>query len=104
MLPIHEAICDPFLMHVRCRYLESIMGLPYRGKRPANPLPITYTAMHGVGYAYVVAAMEAAGFPKVIPVPEQVSPDPEFPTVEYVSCYRTNVGLRFLAVDQLRGS
>jgi phosphomannomutase len=30
--------------------------------------PITYTAMHGVGYPFVVRAMAIFGFPPLIPV------------------------------------
>lgn len=44
---------------------------------------ITYTAMHGVGYPYVVEAFRSANFKEVIPVKEQIDPDPEFPTVKF---------------------
>ncbi|XP_014286651.1 phosphopentomutase [Halyomorpha halys] len=44
---------------------------------------ITYTAMHGVGYPYVVEAFRCANFKELIPVKEQVEPDPEFPTVKF---------------------
>lgn len=43
----------------------------------------TYTAMHGVGYPYVIKAFQAANFEELIPVKEQVHPDPDFPTVEF---------------------
>lgn len=45
-------------------------------------LPFVYTAMHGVGYNYIVKAFEVAGL-KIIPVEEQKDPDPEFPTVKF---------------------
>ncbi|XP_054261406.1 phosphopentomutase-like isoform X2 [Macrosteles quadrilineatus] len=48
-----------------------------------SPLNVTYTAMHGVGYPYVCRAFEVANFKPVIPVKEQVEPDPEFPTVKF---------------------
>uniref|UniRef100_A0A1B6E2I8 Phosphoglucomutase-2 n=1 Tax=Clastoptera arizonana TaxID=38151 RepID=A0A1B6E2I8_9HEMI len=44
---------------------------------------ITYTAMHGVGYPFIKEAFKIAKFPPVIPVAEQVEPDPEFPTVKF---------------------
>ena len=44
---------------------------------------IVYTPLHGVGQFYVDKLLEAAGLPKMIPVPEQSLPDPEFPTVKY---------------------
>lgn len=47
------------------------------------PFRITYTAMHGVGYPYIVEAFKQANFKDVIPVKEQVEPDPEFSTVEF---------------------
>lgn len=42
-----------------------------------------YTAMHGVGAQVVRQAVQAAGFPAGIPVPEQIDPDPAFPTVAF---------------------
>ncbi|KAG8303108.1 Phosphoglucomutase-2 [Homalodisca vitripennis] len=48
-----------------------------------STLNITYTAMHGVGYPFIVRAFEVAKFKPVIPVVEQVEPDPEFPTVKF---------------------
>jgi phosphomannomutase len=37
----------------------------------------------GVGHEFVVASFKTAGLPATIPVVEQVTPDPDFPTVEY---------------------
>lgn len=45
-------------------------------------LKFTYTAMHGVGYNYIVKLFDAVHL-KVIPVEEQKDPDPEFPTVKF---------------------
>eukprot|EP00938_MAST-03A_sp_MAST-3A-sp1_P005444 g5444.t1 len=44
---------------------------------------IVYTAMHGVGYPWIQKSFEAFGLPSVIPVIEQVQPDPTFPTVKF---------------------
>ncbi|KAH8418393.1 hypothetical protein KR222_008473 [Zaprionus bogoriensis] len=43
-------------------------------------LRFTYTAMHGVGYPYVRQAFAKINMNRVLPVCEQVHPDPEFPT------------------------
>ncbi|CAC5362470.1 PGM2 [Mytilus coruscus] len=43
----------------------------------------TYTAMHGVGYPYVIEACKVFGVREPVPVVEQIMPDPEFPTVRY---------------------
>ena len=45
--------------------------------------PMVYTAMHGVGYIFTSALIKKLGFNEVIPVKEQMNPDPEFPTVVY---------------------
>lgn len=44
------------------------------------PLKFTYTAMHGVGYPYLKKAFAKVNLPQVIPVTEQMDPDPDFPT------------------------
>ncbi|XP_069130799.1 phosphopentomutase-like [Argopecten irradians] len=46
-------------------------------------LEFVYTAMHGVGYPFVQEACKTLGHLKIIPVKEQVEPDPDFPTVKY---------------------
>jgi len=42
-----------------------------------------YTPMHGVGYHTLQAVVATAGFPQPIVVPEQIEPDPAFPTLEF---------------------
>lgn len=42
-----------------------------------------YTAMHGVGWETLQAALKESGFTKPIAVPEQRDPDPAFPTVAF---------------------
>ena len=44
----------------------------YREKNSLSPVKFTYTAMHGVGYPYVLEACKTFGFKKPIPVVEQV--------------------------------
>lgn len=48
-----------------------------------STLKFTYTAMHGVGYPFILEACKAVSHLEVIPVLEQVEADPEFPTVKY---------------------
>lgn len=47
----------------------------------AAPYAFVYSAMHGVGYNYILKAFEVAGL-EIVPVEEQKDPDPEFPTVK----------------------
>ncbi|MEJ6758855.1 MAG: phospho-sugar mutase [Pontimonas sp.] len=47
------------------------------------PLPVVYTAMHGVGAGTFFETVEAAGLPSVHPVTEQTEPDAAFPTVAF---------------------
>eukprot|EP01113_Clastostelium_recurvatum_P029932 TRINITY_DN3624_c0_g1_i2.p1 TRINITY_DN3624_c0_g1~~TRINITY_DN3624_c0_g1_i2.p1 ORF type:complete len:288 (+),score=69.84 TRINITY_DN3624_c0_g1_i2:272-1135(+) len=49
----------------------------------SSKVPITYTAMHGVGAEWVARSFATFNLPPYIPVPEQISADPEFPTVEF---------------------
>merc|ERR1712226_28982 len=48
-----------------------------------SDLKITYTAMHGVGYKFVVKAFDQLKLPELVEVEKQCQPDPEFPTVKY---------------------
>lgn len=50
--------------------------------RPGD-LKIVYTAMHGVGTETVQRIFNHAGFPTLILVDEQCTPDPDFPTVAF---------------------
>ncbi len=48
-----------------------------------SKMPITYTAMHGVGAKWTALAFQAFGLPPYIPTKEQVDPDPDFSTVAF---------------------
>jgi phosphomannomutase len=61
-------------------YLDAIAGAVLPGPRD---LRIVYTAMHGVGAELALAALTRAGFGNIHPVPAQVLPDPNFPTVPF---------------------
>jgi phosphomannomutase len=64
------------------RYLDAVLKLR-RDPGATAGLRIVYTAMHGVGGRWVMAALRAAGFEHVFPVPEQQEPDGAFPTVRF---------------------
>lgn len=44
---------------------------------------VLYTPLHGIGAPAVLAAFEAAGFPRPLVVEQQVEPDPDFPSVAF---------------------
>ncbi|KAA6430880.1 phospho-sugar mutase [Agrococcus sediminis] len=60
------------------------IGQPDQGVAGATSGPrVVYTPLHGVGLETVEAVLAEAGFPPVIPVPEQSEPDGAFPTVDF---------------------
>ncbi|WP_306366781.1 phospho-sugar mutase [Nocardiopsis sp. CC223A] len=62
------------------RYLRAVTALVPAGPRE---LSVVYTAMHGVGGAILVEALERAGFSAPERVAAQFDPDPDFPTVAF---------------------
>lgn len=70
---------------------------------PAVPIRIATTAMHGVGGALLGELLAAAGHTDVHPVPEQLAPDPDFPTVGFPNPEEPGatdlLAARMLAVD-----
>lgn len=66
---------------VRQEYVNRVVSLVPFGR--ASHLKIVTTAMHGVGGATLLEALQRAGFDDVHPVPEQMQPDPDFPTVSF---------------------
>lgn len=65
-------------------YRESVgrLAAPQGPEHPRD-LRVVYTPMHGVGAKTATAVLAAAGYTDVHAVPEQVEPDPEFPTVVF---------------------
>ncbi len=61
-------------------YLEKVLALRVHPEVGARAV---YTAMHGVGYAWLVRVLAAAGHAPLLPVAEQVEPDGDFPTVAF---------------------
>ncbi|KAM9468860.1 glucose 1,6-bisphosphate synthase isoform 2-T2 [Clarias gariepinus] len=72
---------DP-LKDICCWYMEELSSLCFhRELNTQSPLNFVHSSFHGVGHDYVQKAFQAFGFPPPIPVPEQMSPDPNFSTV-----------------------
>ncbi|XP_053400354.1 phosphopentomutase-like [Mercenaria mercenaria] len=78
--PLRE---DPY-DDIHAKYQEDVKKLCYYKEENGNAtVKFTYTAMHGVGYIFSDKSVQQFGFPAVIPVPEQIEPNPDFPTVKY---------------------
>lgn len=78
-----ELVYDP-VENIERAYYEKISADSLFVDLNSNTrIKFTYSAMHGVGYPYMVKAFEAAKFKPLIAVEEQRDPDPEFPTVKY---------------------
>ena len=80
-------LAEPVAASVVDAYFRAVDGLranlPDPGNAQARDIGIVYSAMHGVGYRPVKRALETAGFTGLIPVPEQIEPDGNFPTVRF---------------------
>ncbi|MGH3503313.1 MAG: phospho-sugar mutase [Nocardioidaceae bacterium] len=83
-------------------YLDAVAALP----DPDSPraLSMVYTPLHGVGGATVQRALEQAGFPPPLPVPEQAQPDPDFPTVAFPNPEEPGAIDRATALADQRGA
>ena len=68
------------------RYIEEIKKNilnPEAIKQQAEKLKIVYTPLHGTGGKLVTRVLSELGFKKIYTVEEQMTPDGNFPTVEY---------------------
>ncbi|OLT54379.1 phosphomannomutase [Cellulosimicrobium sp. CUA-896] len=61
-------------------YVASVVALSDGAPRH---LRVVTTALHGVGGAVVARVLREAGFTDVVPVEEQLDPDPDFPSVSF---------------------
>ena len=79
-----SSIKDP-LAEVNETYHDTIRKLSFLSaeSKATSKLRITYTAMHGVGWRACERAYTSFGLQPFVPVPEQVEPNPDFPTVKY---------------------
>lgn len=64
--------------HIPSKFLEINEKQKNLGK-----FKFVYTAMHGVGWPYVEKAFKETNLPELLPVEQQKTPDPEFPTVKF---------------------
>lgn len=63
-------------------YLAALVELQRHPEIPRD-LRVVYTPLHGVGGRWATEALSRAGFKQVHGVPEQMDPDPDFPTVRF---------------------
>lgn len=78
-----ELLQDP-TETISAAYLKEIVEkCCFHKSENTQAVPVTYTAMHGVGAQWVAKAFEAFSLSPFIPVPQQVVPDAEFPTVAF---------------------
>jgi phosphomannomutase len=81
-VPRDGGLRRPIPPAVEQAYLDGVCRLLIKpAVRP--PIKIVYTPLHGVGYETAIKVLARAGFSNVVAVPEQVRPDPSFPTVHF---------------------
>ncbi|KAK7097300.1 hypothetical protein V1264_004302 [Littorina saxatilis] len=81
---VNSQLCKDPYDEAHKAYLAAVTSLCYhRDTNNSSKLRVVYTAMHGVGYPYVLESFRAFNLNMPIPVKEQIEPDPEFPTVTY---------------------
>ncbi|KAJ2025751.1 hypothetical protein GGI06_000450 [Coemansia sp. S85] len=80
---------DPNVEDVTQRMMDAYFDAAAGGlaaDREANSrteLRYVYTPMHGVGAPFATRMLAAFGLPPFVPVPEQMNPDPDFPSVAF---------------------
>ena len=61
---------------------------------------VVYTAMHGLGGNYINTIIDLFNLPRLVYVPTQCDPDPDFPTVSFPNPEEKGVFLSsFLAIE-----
>ena len=78
-----QGLLSPLSAHQGERYQEALLARRLGSAQAARALKVAYTAMHGVGGAWFERVMRAAGYEQLTLVEEQLSPDPNFPTVSF---------------------
>ena len=80
----HPLVSDP-TPRVSLEYFDSLRKLSLFNKDGNNlqNVRFCYTAMHGVGLKPASEAFRVFGLHDFVQVPQQVNPDPDFPTVAY---------------------
>jgi phosphomannomutase len=72
--------------------------------RPMHPVPVAITSLHGVGGGLVDRVLSEAGHGPLHEVPEQRTPDPDFPTVAFPNPEEPGVLDRVLSVARASGA
>eukprot|EP00708_Paratrimastix_pyriformis_P002419 GAFH01001165.1.p2 GENE.GAFH01001165.1~~GAFH01001165.1.p2 ORF type:complete len:606 (+),score=304.84 GAFH01001165.1:187-1818(+) len=79
--PVAEGLLDQYFQQTSARLCRMHSNMDPL-LRP--PVKFCYTAMHGVGFRFAKRMYEEFGLAKnMVPVAEQIEPNPEFPTVSY---------------------
>ncbi|VVC88142.1 unnamed protein product [Leptidea sinapis] len=73
-----EDMTSQYMQYIRDSLHDDVL---VENRRQA--LSTVYSAMHGVGYEYVLKAFEAANLKAPLSVIEQQDPNPDFPTVKF---------------------
>jgi phosphomannomutase len=86
--PVAVELADrdhPLISSVGAELVDAyVAAVPAVRRQPeVAPVPIAYTAMHGVGGEILCRAFEAAGLGRPVVVAEQQDPDGTFPTVSF---------------------
>ena len=83
----HPRLSDPFVEVTDAYFAQAKRDYCWRGAENAQlkqaDVPVTYTAMHGVGAPFTARALSEFGLPAYIPTLSQIEADPEFPTVAF---------------------
>ncbi|XP_065886338.1 phosphopentomutase-like [Dysidea avara] len=74
---------DPYDDVYKSYYSDLTQCAQHREDNPNTPVKFTYTPLHGVGQEFATAAFKAFDFPPFLSIPEQMQPDPDFPTVTF---------------------
>ncbi|KAJ0175808.1 hypothetical protein K1T71_008967 [Dendrolimus kikuchii] len=81
----HELVKD-CQQEVTDKYMEYIHDSVHSdalADNKAADIDVVYSAMHGVGYEYIVKAFEVSNLKAPISVKQQQDPNPDFPTVKF---------------------
>ena len=83
----HPRLSDPYAAVTDAYFRRAAAEYCWRGEEnralTQAALPVTFTAMHGVGAPFTARALQCFGLPPYVPTPSQIEADPEFPTVKF---------------------
>ncbi|XP_013149198.1 PREDICTED: glucose 1,6-bisphosphate synthase [Papilio polytes] len=81
----HELVkdCTEDVCNNYNKYIHDSLHEDVREMNKKTSVRSVYSAMHGVGYEYVLKAFQAAGLKEPLSVREQQDPNPDFPTVMF---------------------